>query len=117
MVCFYSFVLAQASGMPALMALFMKPFGDVAGLASGVQNLLRTTISTGIAAIGTKITQRYGPSGLLATMGGCLAGSVLWGGCFLGCARDEAPPRAMREHEAPRVGAVLNRHALRGVGA
>merc|ERR1719263_1908239 len=85
MVCFYVFVLAQSSGMPALMALYMKPFGDIAGLASGVQNLLRTSISTGVAAIGTKITQEYGPSGLLATMGGCLACAVLWGTVFLGC--------------------------------
>lgn len=71
--CFYVMVLFQSVAMPPCMALYMQPWKDEAGLASGAMALVRTLGSSLLAIGSTTATNAYGVRGLLGYIGG-----VLW---------------------------------------
>lgn len=97
--CFYAMVTAQSVAMPPCMAMFMQPWKDEAGLASGCMALVRTSVSS-VAAIGsTMATDAFHVRGLLTYIGCLLALSQVsfWG--MLAPVLDAPPPNAPVLHD------------------
>ena len=80
MVPCYFLVFAQSLCGPPGMALFLQPWEDDAGLASGVMSLSRASVPAFVAFASTRITDRFGPAGLLLTISAILttANLVFW---------------------------------------
>lgn len=87
MVPLYAMVFCQSLVGPPATAMYLQPYGKEAGLASGLLSICRSLLPTTFAALGTFTTHRYGPGGMLATIGGALllSNAAFWPlfGCML----------------------------------
>jgi len=72
MVPLYAMVFCQSFVGPPATAMYLQPYGNEAGLASGLLSICRSVLPTALAAFGTFATRRFGPGGMLATIGGVL---------------------------------------------
>jgi hypothetical protein len=65
MLPLYLMVLAQSLIIPPGMALYLQPWGDKAGFASGVMSFSKTCFPTFVAFFSTSVTDNYSTSGFL----------------------------------------------------
>ena len=77
MSVFYALVFSQTVLGAPLMAIFLEPFQQLAGLASGIQACVQTFAMSALAFTSTEMSLRYGAAGLLSSLGAILSASQL----------------------------------------
>lgn len=65
MLPLYLMVFSQSLFIPPGMSVYLQPWGDRAGFASGIMSFFRTFLSTALAFLSTTVTDREGPPGFL----------------------------------------------------
>jgi DHA1 family bicyclomycin/chloramphenicol resistance-like MFS transporter len=104
MIPLYIMVFCQSLVGPPATAMYLQPYGDDAGLASGLLSVSRSILPTIVAILGTSVTHRFGPGGMLATIGGVLLLSNVAFWPLLGCALPPLLPEVERDPRFKKAG-------------
>ena len=84
MIPLYIFNFAQGLSIAPTITLYMDPFNDCAGIASGLRNSLQTVGSSLASAVSTEVYTATGPAGFYIYMGAWLLAASVWGWLHLG---------------------------------